>query len=65
MTSVEAPALRMMYAASPPLNRVLSGTSTAPARKSPSAASIHSAQLGAHMAARSPVATPAATKPRA
>jgi hypothetical protein len=60
-----APEARAMYAASPPLKRVLSGTSTAPARSAPRAASIHSAQLGAQMATRSVASTPAATKPRA
>src|SRR5262245_25801688 len=43
-----------MYAASYPLNRVLSGTTTAPARCAPSAANTHSAMFGAHTPIRSP-----------
>ena len=50
-----------MSAASAPLNRVLTGTRTAPAWKSPSTATIHSAQLNAQMATRSPGSTPEAT----
>ena len=50
-----------MSAASAPLNRVLTGTSTAPAWNRPSAATIHSAQLEAQMATRSPGSMPEAT----
>jgi hypothetical protein len=53
-----------MYAASAPLNRVLRGTSTAPAPTAPSAATTHSAQLGAQMATRSPRSMPLATMAR-
>src|SRR5580704_14615332 len=48
-----------------PLNLVFSGTTTPPERSTPSAASIHSAQLGPQRATRSPTSTPAATNPRA
>ncbi len=53
-----------MYAASAPLKRVLRGTSTAPARTAPSAATTHSAQLGAQMATRSPRSMPLASTAR-
>jgi hypothetical protein len=48
----------MMSPASSVLNRVLTGTSTPPAVSSPNAATIHSAELGAQMATRSPLSTP-------
>ncbi len=51
-----------MSAASAPLNRVLIGTSTAPAWKRPSAATTHSALLKAQMATRSPGSMPEATR---
>ncbi len=50
-----------MSAASTPLNRVFTGTSTAPAWSRPSTATIHSALLGAHSATRSPASMPEAT----
>ena len=50
-----------MSAASAPLNRVFTGTSTAPAWNRPSAATIHSALFGAQRATRSPGSTPEAT----
>jgi len=43
-----------MYAASEPLNRVFTGTSTPPAVVMPSAATSHSSEFGAHTATRSP-----------
>ena len=45
----------MMSAASSVLNRVLTGTSTPPAVSNPNAAMIHSAELGAQTATRSPL----------
>lgn len=48
------------YAASAPLKRVLSGTSTAPAETAPSAQTIQSRVFGAQTATRSPVRTPSA-----
>ena len=45
---------RRMSAASPPLKRVFTGTSTAPACQIPSAARIHSTLLNDQMATRSP-----------
>ena len=62
--SSRAPDWRRMYAASAPLNRVLRGTSRAPAPTAPSAATTHSAQLGAQMATRSPRSIPLATMAR-
>ena len=53
-----APLRPMMSAASSALNRVLTGTSTAPAVSNPNAAIIHSAELGAQMATRSPFSMP-------
>ena len=53
---------RRMSAASAPLNLVLTGTSTAPACHSPSAATIHSALLKAQMATRSPGSIPEETR---
>ncbi|AGC64394.1 hypothetical protein MULP_04905 [Mycobacterium liflandii 128FXT] len=50
----------MMSAASSVLKRVLTGTSTAPAVSSPKAAMIHSAELGAQTATRSPLSMPIA-----
>ena len=50
-----------MSAASTPLNRVLTGTSTAPAWNRPSTATTHSALLNAQMATRSPGSMPDAT----
>ena len=47
-----------MSAASAPLNRVFTGTRTAPAANRPSAATIHSAQLPHQIATRSPGSTP-------
>src|SRR6266567_1305033 len=52
----------MMSPASPALSRVLTGTSTPPAVSRPNAAMIHSAELGAQMATRSPLPTPADAK---
>src|SRR5437660_5143433 len=52
--------LSRMYAASSPLNRVLIGTSVAPAESVPSAATIHSHTFGAQIATRSPPSIPAA-----
>ncbi|CAM5476722.1 hypothetical protein SMICM304S_00545 [Streptomyces microflavus] len=49
-----------MCAASVPLNRVLRGTSTAPALTAPSAETIQSSVFGAQIATRSPRSTPAA-----
>src|SRR5262249_38400226 len=49
----------MMSPASPALNRVLTGTSTPPAVSRPNAAMIHSAELGAQIATRSPFSIPA------
>lgn len=46
------------YAASVPLKRVLSGTSTAPADTAPRAETIQSRVFGAQMATRSPSRTP-------
>jgi hypothetical protein len=54
-----------MYAASAPRNRVFTGTRTAPAVVTPSAATIHSSEFGAHTATRSPGATPQAMSARA
>src|SRR4051794_27382592 len=54
-----------MYAASAPLNRVLSGTITPPAAYTPSAACTHSVVLGAQIATRSPGCTPVAINARA
>ena len=53
---------RRISAASAPLNLVLMGTRTAPARKSPSAATTHSALLNAQMETRSPGSIPEATR---
>ncbi|KUJ37477.1 hypothetical protein ADL25_27630 [Streptomyces sp. NRRL F-5122] len=50
--------LSSTYAASVPLNRVLSGTSTAPAVTAPSAETIQSRVFGAQIATRSPTPTP-------
>ena len=52
----------MMSAASSVLNRVLTGTSTPPAVSSPNAAMIHSAELGAQIATRSPLPMPRSAK---
>ena len=49
-----APLRPMMSAASSALNRVFTGTSTPPAVSNPNAAIIHSAELGAQTATRSP-----------
>ncbi len=65
VTSSRAPAVRRTWAASCPLNRELTVTITAPARKAPSAATTHPAEFGAHSATRSPGSTPAATYARA
>ena len=54
-----------MYAASTPLNRVLMGTSTAPAPTTPRAATTQAALLGAQMATRSPRSIPLAISARA
>src|SRR2546430_395488 len=54
-----------MYAASPPLNRVLMGTSDAPARTAPRAATIHSHTFGAQIATRSPRTAPLEAAARA
>ena len=64
VSSIRAWEVLRMYAASGPLKRVLSGTSTAPTRKMADAAMTHSAQFGAHTATRSPVAMPAAISAR-
>ncbi len=56
-----APDVRNTCAASVPLNRVFSGTSTPPAEYRPSAATIHWCMLGAHTDARSPGCRPVAT----
>lgn len=48
-------------AVSPPLKRVFSGTSTAPAETAPSAETIQSREFGAQRATRSPTPTPFAT----
>ncbi len=61
VTRTLAPLRTRMSAASVPLKRVLTGTSTAPAWKTPSTATTHSAQLKAQMATRSPGSTPDAT----
>src|SRR5439155_26590378 len=53
-----------MYAASAPLNRGFSGTSTGPAPWSPSSATTHSWMFGAQMATRSPASTPEPMKAR-
>jgi hypothetical protein len=58
--SARAPLRTITSSASGPVNRVLTGTSTAPALSAPSAASIHSPPLGAHSATRSPASIPAA-----
>src|SRR5579875_477020 len=55
-----APLRLMMSAASAALKRVLTGTKTPPAVSRPNAAMIHSAQLGAQMATRSPLSMPIA-----
>ena len=47
------------------LNRVLTGTSTPPAVVTPSAATIHSSEFGAHTATRSPGSMPDAISARA
>ena len=56
-----APDVRSTCAASVPLKRVFSGTSTPPAAYSPSAATIHWCMFGAHTDARSPGCSPVAT----
>ena len=48
-------------AASPPLNRVFTGTNTAPARSAPREATTHCQQFGAQTATRSPGPMPEAT----
>ena len=62
VTSTRAPLRDRISRTSAALNRVLTGTSTAPAWKVPRAATIHSAQLYAQMATRSPGSVPAATR---
>ncbi len=52
----------MISPASSALNRVFAGTSTPPAVSRPKAAMIHSAELGAQIAARSPFPIPADAK---
>ena len=64
VTSTRAPLRSRMTVASAPLNRVLIGTSTAPAWNRPSRATIQRALLGAQMATRSPGSTPTATRRR-
>jgi len=51
----------MMSPASSGLNRVFTGTSTPPAVSNPNAATIQSAEFGAQMATRSPLATPSSS----
>lgn len=63
--SSRARLLRRMYAASVPLKRVFSGTSTAPAVTAPSAETIQSRVFGAQIATRSPGSTPEARHPAA
>ena len=60
MNSTFAPLRLMMYAASLPLYRVLSGTTAAPARWMPNSVTGHSHTFGAQIATRSPGPTPAA-----
>ena len=60
-----ASVLSRMNAASSPFRRVLSGTSQAPAARTPNPAAIHAAEFGAHTATRSPGSTPAAIRLRA
>ena len=62
VTRTRAPLRERTTAASAPLNRVFTGTRTAPAANRPSAATVHSAQLPHQMATRSPGSTPAATR---
>ena len=57
-----APLRVMMSAASASLNRVLTVTTVPPAVSRPKAAMIHSAELGAQMATRSPRPIPAEAK---
>ncbi|GDY44787.1 hypothetical protein SANT12839_056690 [Streptomyces antimycoticus] len=61
MNRCEARVRRSTYAASAPLKRVLTGTSTPPAVTAPSAATTQSVVLGAQIAARSPGSRPEAT----
>jgi hypothetical protein len=63
VTRHRAPLRRRMAAASAPLKRVFTGTSTAPAWNNPSSATIHLPLLGAHTATRSPGWMPASTSP--
>ena len=65
VNSRRAPLLPSTHAASSPLNRVFTGTSTPPAAWMPSAASTHAALFGAQIAARSPGWRPAAMAARA
>ena len=58
--NTETLAVASTNAASPPFQRVLIGTSAAPAHCAPSAATIQPRQFGAHTATRSPGPTPAA-----
>ncbi len=58
--SSRAPLPPSTYAASLPLKRVFSGTSTAPADTAPRAETIQSVEFGAQMPTRSPTSTPAA-----
>ena len=58
MKSARAPLRARTYAASAPRKRVLIGTSTPPAVVTPSAATIHSSEFGAHTATRSPRSMP-------
>jgi hypothetical protein len=57
-----APLRTMTSPASSALNRVFTGTSTAPAVMIPNAAIIHSALLGAQIATRSPFSMPKSAK---
>ena len=57
--SARAPLRPITSSASGPVNRVLTGTSVAPAPSVPSAVSSHSGPFGAHIATRSPSPTPA------
>ena len=61
VTSTRARLRARMSAASVPLKRVFTGTSTAPAPDRPRNATIHSVQLKAQTATRSPRSTPEAT----
>ncbi len=61
VTSSRARLRTRRSAASAPLNRVFTGTSTAPAAKTPRTATTHSAQLPHQMATRSPGLTPVST----